>query len=188
MVGIVIIQNLGMLAIWSGLQNTVMSWGVSEKIAITILYFTAIAIPLILMTLSSYISNKLQSTPHSTATNFAAFGYAFIPIDVAGHIAHNLFHLIAEGKSVLGAFIGLVTGRVTMEGSIASSSFITTLQYALIIIGSAGTLYVAYKIARAKEQSATKALKILLPHALLLFIIIAINVYLFALPMAHRGH
>ncbi len=188
MVGIVIIQNLGMLAIWSGLQGTLMNYGLGEKTAITTLYFIAIAIPLVFMTISSYFSNKLQTTPHSTSANFAAFGYAFIPIDVAGHIAHNIFHLLAEGKSVLGAFLGLFTGNVNLEGTIASSSLISSLQYTLIILGSAGTLYVAYKIARAKEQSTIAALKILLPHAILLTIIIFINFYLFALPMAHRGH
>jgi len=187
MVGIVIIQNLGMLAIWFDLQDKLMSYGISEKPAIILLYFSAIAIPLLLMTISSYFSNRLQTTPLSTKTNFAAFGYAFIPIDVAGHIAHNLYHLLSEGKQIIGAFIGLFTGKVLYTGSLTSSTTISTLQYAFIALGSLGTLYVAYRIARAKEQTSVSAWKILLPHALLLIIIIAVNIYLFSLPMAHRG-
>ena len=187
MVGIVIIQNLGMLAVWANLQQYVMQFGIPEKGAIAILYAAAIAIPLLLMTVSSFISNKLQTTPLSTSTNFAAFGYAFIPIDVAGHIAHNAFHLLSEGKSVIGAFAGLFSGRVTSEGSLTSMSTISGLQFALILAGGIGTLYVAYRIARAREISIGAALRILLPHIGLLLMIIAVNIYLFTTPMTHRG-
>lgn len=187
MVGVVIIQNLGMLALWFDLQTKLMAYGLGEKTATILLYFSAIALPLLLMTLTSYVSNHLQTTPNTTKSNFAAFGYAFIPIDVAGHIAHNLYHLLSEGKQIIGAFLGLFTGKVTMTGPLASSTMVTTLQYTLIILGSFGTIYVAYRIAKAKEQTSSSALKILLPHALLLLIIIAVNLYLFSQPMMHRG-
>lgn len=187
MVGIVIIQNLGMLAVWSNLTGWIEGFVGSEKLAIIILYFIAIAIPLTLMTISSFLSSKLQTGESTTWTNFAAFGYAFIPIDVAGHIAHNLFHLLSEGKSVLGAFLGLFKGYVSIEGPVASSSTTQTLQFVLIAFGGLGTLYVAYKIARAREESFARAVRILIPHAVLLTIILAINFYLFITPMSHRG-
>lgn len=188
MVGIVIIQNLGMLAVWSDFTGYLMKFGFSEKAAISLLYFAAIAIPLLLMTLTSYLSSKRQTTPGSTVANFAAFGYAFIPIDVAGHIAHNLFHLLADGKSILGAFLGLFTGKVALSGAIASNAVIQGLQYGLVAVGGLGTLYVAYRIAFSKEQTKKGAWKILLPHAILLILIFAVNLYLFSQPMAHRGH
>lgn len=187
MVGIVIIQNLGMLAIWGDLTNSLMQFGIGEKTAIIMLYFAAIALPLLLMTITSIISSKLQTTPGTAIANFAAFGYAFIPIDVAGHIAHNLFHLLAEGKSIIGAFIGLFTGTITIDGALMNASQIKSAQLALVIAGGIGTLYAAYRIALAKEQTIKGALKIVLPHAILLLIIFAINILLFSTPMAHRG-
>lgn len=188
MVGIVIIQNLGMLFIWSDIQSWIMqNLGVGEKAAIVILYFAAITIPLLLMAISSTISNKLQSKPESAVSNFAAFGYAFIPIDVAAHIAHNTFHLISEGKSILGAFMGLFSGNVTIGGALAGNSFIRGLQFAWVAVGSLGTLYVGYKIARAREEKLKDALKIFLPHVVLLLLIIAINIFMFNAEMAHRG-
>ncbi|MBI4150767.1 4Fe-4S binding protein [Candidatus Woesearchaeota archaeon] len=187
MVGIVIIQNLGMLAVWADLNGWLMGYGIGEKASISILYAAAVALPLLLMTLTSAISSRLQTAKSSTIDNFAAFGYAFIPIDVAGHIAHNLFHLISEGKSILGAFVGLVTGRVDNFGAFAGTSVISGLQFGLIIAGGIGTLYVAYKIARAREQNAVLALKVLLPHALLLVVVFIVNILLFSMPMAHRG-
>jgi len=187
MVGIVIIQNLGMLAVWSNLQNWVMQFGIGEKMAVILLYFAAIVLPLALMTITSYLSSSLQTEKGTMLANFAAFGYAFIPIDVAGHLAHNLFHLLAEGKSIIGAFLGLFTGRVDYSGAVVSSSVVTGLQFGLIIAGGFGTLYVAYRIARAKEQSTIAALRIVLPHALLLVLVFAVNLFLFITPMAHRG-
>ncbi|MEK6874169.1 MAG: 4Fe-4S binding protein [Nanoarchaeota archaeon] len=187
MVGVVIVQNLGMLVVWSDFIKILLNYGIGEKLAIAILYFTGIAVPLTLMTISSFFSNRLQTVPVSTSVNFAAFGYAFIPIDVAGHIAHNLFHLLAEGKAILGAFIGLITGEVAFEGGIADTSLISGLQYSLIIVGGFGTLYVAYRIACTREESTSSALKILLPHAVLLLIIFGVNLLLFMMPMSHRG-
>ncbi len=187
MVGVVIIQNLGMLAIWSNLTGWLLELGVGEKGAIAILYAGAIALPLLLMTLSSKISSLLQSTPSSTIDNFAAFGYAFIPIDVAGHVAHNLFHLLAEGKSIIGAFSGLFTGTVAFDGPITNSLVISGLQLAFIIAGGLGTLLVAYKIARARENNWKAAIRVVLPHAFLLVIIFGVNLVLFSTPMAHRG-
>ena len=187
MVGIVIIQNMGMLAIWSGMVDSLMSYGMGEKMAIAVLYFIAIAIPLTLMTITSFFSSRLSKEKHSLVQNFAAFGYAFIPIDVAGHLAHNLFHLLEEGKSIIGAFLGLFTGNVTTSGALAGPSTIKGLQYALIIAGGIGTLYVAYRIAKQKEGSVAGALKMVAPHALLLLVVFGVNIFLFIAKMEHRG-
>ncbi len=81
---------------------------------------------------------------------------------------------------------GIITA-ILAALTIASTSTTQTLQFVLIAFGGFGTLYVAYRIARAKEESFTKAVRILAPHAILLVIIIAVNFYLFMTPMAHRG-
>ena len=46
-------------------------------------------------------SGNLQRDTQQLVQNFARFGYALIALDVAGHMAHNLFHLLAEGKGIL---------------------------------------------------------------------------------------
>ena len=187
MVGVVIIQNIGMLAIWGNLTGWLIQSGFGEKSAIALLYAAAITIPLLLMTFSSKISSSLQRTPSSTIDNFAAFGYAFIPIDVAGHVAHNLFHLLSEGWSIVGAFTGLFTGNVSFSGPITNSSVVSGLQFAFIIVGGLGTLFVAYKIARARESCWQDAVRVMLPHALLLFVLFGVNMLLFSTTMTHRG-
>ncbi len=47
--------------------------------------------------------------------NFARFGYAVIALDLAGHIAHNLFHLLSEGRSVLYTAINAFGGYAGRE-------------------------------------------------------------------------
>lgn len=186
LVGVVIIQNLGMLAAWPALLASV-NW-LPEKIAITVIYALAIALPLLLMGISSWISNRLQSQPSSMTENFAAFGYAFIPIDLTGHVAHNLFHLLAEGWSILGAAVGLFTGNVLWAGPLVNAEVIRGAQFGLIFIGAFGTIYAAYRIAKKREQTLKAALRILVPHGVLLFILILVNLALFSGSMVHRGH
>ena len=54
-------------------------------------------------------------------TNFARFGYALIPLDVAAHLAHNLFHLLAEGGSVFYTVAALF-GAAPADGATALAS------------------------------------------------------------------
>jgi hypothetical protein len=46
---------------------------------------------------------------------FARFGCAMIPLDIAGHIAHNLFHLLAEVEAVWFTAMPLF-GRTAVPG------------------------------------------------------------------------
>src|SRR5690554_2663451 len=58
----------------------------------------AVTVPVALLAIASRVA--AAGNLESTAKNFARFGYALIPLDVAAHLAHNLFHLLAEGGSV----------------------------------------------------------------------------------------
>jgi len=55
----------------------------------------------------------------------ARFGCALIPVDVAAHLAHNLFHLLAEGGSVhctLAVPFGGTASRVDPSRRLAAST------------------------------------------------------------------
>ena len=109
-----------------------------------------------------------------------------IPLDIAGHIAHNLFHLLAEGKAVWFTAMPLF-GRTAGEGStaLASTATIQVLQYLVVALGTAASLYTAKRIARAhtgaRPWTATVA-----PFAAVIVMFAVINIGLFAMPMAHR--
>jgi hypothetical protein len=62
---------------------------------------------------------------------------------------------------------------------------IQVFQYLLVVAGTLGSAYTAYRIARSKAGSGTPW-PVLLPIAGLILALGAVNLYLFYLPMAMR--
>lgn len=189
LVGIVIIQNIGMLSLWVTLSDFVRSiTGITnEKILFTLIYFLTMSVPVLLMFISSFISAK--AAKEKTIQNFARFGYAFIAVDLAGHLAHNLNHLIGEGLTVITAITGIFTGKVTelMDSAVLQYGTIKTLQYLILSIGVIGTVFITYKIAKRKATSTKQVALTMTPHLVLLLLLMLLNFFIFQLPMEHRS-
>jgi ferredoxin len=187
--GIVLVQNVTMLGFWADtlawLEATTgtTSYAVNYTIAFTV----AISLPVGLLLAASHGAARLRGG--TTRQYFASFGYALIPLDIAGHIAHNLFHLLAEGKSIFTTALVLF-GRESGGGSAAlvGDGTIQVLQYTLIALGLAGSLYTAHRIAVARSTAHSRPARRLLlaPYATIIVALVALNGWLFALPMSHR--
>jgi len=185
--GIVFVQNITMVDIWGG----ILSWlenvtgTTSYYVTFTITFIIAMLIPIILLALTGLVAKKFNGD--SVKQNFAKFGYALIPLDLAGHIAHNLFHLLAEGKSIGYTFIGLF-GKVVPDAStaIVSTGTIQVLQYILIAIGTFGSIFTAYKIAKSNYGSKVKTTGTSIAYAVFMILLGILNILLFSLPMAMR--
>jgi hypothetical protein len=133
---------------------------------------------------TAFVAGRLNGD--TLAQNFTKFGYAIIPLDVAGHVAHNLFHLLAEGKAVLFTALTLLGQEVHgASPALLDGATIQVLQYMLIVLGVFGSLYTAYRIARS-QYGAGRTWAAFLPYAGLIAILGVMNVYLFILPMAMR--
>jgi hypothetical protein len=183
--GIVFVQNVTMLEVW----GSILGWleGVtgttSYYVNFTITFLIAILIPvalLVLTALGARIFNR-----DTLIRNFTIFGYAIIPLDMAGHIGHNLFHLLAEGKSVAFTAMGLF-GK-NMQGvspALVNTEVIQILQFALIGLGVLGSIVTAFWIARRNYPE--KAWVSFIPYAILILALGVINIWLFVLPMAMR--
>lgn len=185
--GIVFVQNITMVDIW---QN-ILSWlehttgTTSYFVTFTITFIIAMLIPIALLALTGLAAKKFNGD--SVKQNFAKFGYAIIPLDMAGHIAHNLFHLLAEGKSVYYTFMGLFGMEMHGSTAILDTPTIQALQYILIVIGAIGSIYTAYKIAKNNYGSkGNKSIGSSIVYAVLVIILAVANIILFALPMAMR--
>lgn len=181
--GIVFIQNVTMLGFWTDVESAIAGMlGTDSKGAIyTIVFIAAIGATAAGLYLASLGAGRANG--NGAWKNFARFGYAVIPLDIGGHIAHNLFHLLAEGKNVItttAALIG-IDGSGT-PAAVASMGTIQAMQYGFLGLGFAGALYTAWRIA----GSGGRALPTFLPYAFLLAAFLAINIILFALPMEHR--
>ena len=115
--GIVFVQNVTMLEVWTSvlkwLENAVGT--TNYAVTFSINFAVDIALPVDIMGLTYWIAGKFNKI--NLVENFTRFGYAIIALDVAGHIAHNLFHLLAEGKSMkeVGAILDLTTRTVAFH-------------------------------------------------------------------------
>ena len=185
--GIVFVQNVTMLEVW----GSILSW--LEKVTGTTSYFVTFSItflvsmliPITLLSLTSWVAQKFNG--ESMLQNFTRFGYALIALDMAGHIAHNLFHLLAEGKSIIFtgmALIGQSLGH-DLSPALVSPGIIQLLQFGLIVLGFAGSLYVAYRIAH-ENYAQEKVWVTFAPYAALMVVLGILNLWLFVLPMAMR--
>ncbi len=184
--GIVFVQNFTMLEIW----KPILAWmenalgTTNYAVTFTITFLIAMAIPIGLMGLTALAAGKING--RSLVENFAQFGYAIIPLDVAAHIGHNLFHLLAEGKAV--AFTGTTffTGQEIhgVSTALVSTPHIQLLQYGLIALGALASIIAVYKIARRNYETITW--RTVLPYAALTILLAIANIILFALPMAMR--
>ncbi|NLT55794.1 MAG: 4Fe-4S binding protein [Actinomycetales bacterium] len=186
--GIVFIQNITMLGIWTNALDLLeRSTGVtSYPVIFTAAFTVAIAVPTLLLALSSRIASP--RTGEGTWRTFARYGYALIPLDVAGHIAHNLFHLLAEGKAVVSTAVVAVGGTASPGSpALAPTGTIQVLQYLVLALGVAGSACTAWRIARARQgDTGPTRWAALAPHLTVIAVLFAVNVVLFALPMTHR--
>lgn len=185
--GIVFVQNVTMLEVWS----SILAWleGVtgtqSYYVTFTITFLVSMIIPVSLVALASAVAHKFNG--ESVVQNFTRFGYALIALDMAGHIAHNLFHLLAEGKSVLFTGLALLGQEVAhgLSPALMSMEVIQGLQFALIGLGFVGSLYIVYRVVQ-HTYPPEKRWGTLVPYAALMVVLGLMNLYLFILPMAMR--
>ena len=185
--GIVFVQNVTMLQVWKDL----LTWfeattGIQNYlVAFTVAFIIAMAIPVGLVALAAWVTKLINGAP--VAQNFARFGYALIALDVAGHMAHNLFHLLAEGKGIVFTALALFGQEVHgVSPALLDNGTIQLLQYGLIGLGLVGSLYTAYRIARHNADGAARPLAAFVPTATLITLLAVVNVGLFMLPMAMR--
>ncbi len=184
--GIVFVQNVTMLEVWGSMLKWLEQAAGTTNYAITfsITFAISIIIPVALLGLASWIAGKFNKA--TLVENFTRFGYAIIGLDVAGHIAHNLFHLLAEGKSVFYTALGLFGMEVHgASPAIFGMGTIQALQFGLIALGFIGSVYTAYRISKSNHPDG-KVWGTFAPYAVLMIILTIINVILFTLPMAMR--
>jgi polyferredoxin len=187
--GIVFVQNITMLEVWQPILGGLQSLTGTDSYAVnfTITFLIAMAIPIGMLMLAAGIARRLNKD--SMVSNFAKFGYAIIPLDIAGHIAHNLFHLLAEGKAVVYTAMEAAGQQVEAGStSLVSMPVIQLLQYGLIALGALASLYVIFRIAKNHYGQAGRAMTwaTAAPYAALIAVFGVINIVLFVLPMAMR--
>ena len=184
--GIVLIQNVTMLTVWQDLLDWIAATtGItSYPVIFTLAFVVAVTLPVAVLALAAKLA--APASRESVRQNFARFGYALIPLDVAAHVAHNLFHLLAEGKAVLFTVGALFGAGPQGSAAIAGTGTIQVLQYALLAAGVGLSIFVAHKIAVNRHGRTARARAVATPMVATVLLFGVVNAVLFALPMAHR--
>ncbi|NMM23821.1 MAG: 4Fe-4S binding protein [Phycicoccus sp.] len=184
--GIVIIQNVTMLPVWTNALDWVnQTTGItSYPVIFTAVFAVGVSIPVALLALAAKVASL--GNLESAFKNFARFGYALIPLDVAAHVAHNLFHLLAEGKSVFYTVGALFGGQTTGSAALVGNTRIQVLQFAILALGLAGSVYTARRIAHRRYLTPGRRRSTLIPVTALIGVLTALNVVMFLFPMTHR--
>lgn len=186
--GIVFVQNVTMLEVWTSMLQALQQFTGTGSYAVnfTITFLIAMAIPLTLFGLATWAARRLNGD--SFASNFTKFGYAIIPLDIAAHMAHNLFHLLAEGKAVVFTAQQLLGQPAsTASPALLPTPTIQTFQYILLAVGALGSLYAVYAIGK-NHYGRVKGRGSFASYGVLIGVFLLMNVWLFALPMSMRMH
>ena len=185
LVGVVIVQNLTMLGIYPTILSQVAGvTGTSNTdVNFTVVFLAAMVAPILLLAAASAASSRLSGG--SLLRDFTIFGYALIPLDLAAHMAHNLFHLLGEGLAVPRSFVLWLGGAWEGSTALLNTATIEVLQYLMLGAGIAASVYAAYRIAHSAKGTA--GWRALVPQLLFVALLVAANVYMFAQPMGHRA-
>ncbi|PLR84926.1 ferredoxin [Bacillus canaveralius] len=179
--GIVFVQNITMLSIWEDILRVIgiFTNTTNYTVNFTVAYVISMVIPIFLLLGTAKLA-ALKGNATKVKENFVKFGYAIIPLDLAGHLGHNLFHILTEGKAIWFNSAALFGIKMSGDLSLASVSAVQLIQYAIILLGFTGSGYTVYRIGNKGT------FKQLAPYYGLMLVLTAANLYMFSLPMAHR--
>ena len=185
--GIVVYQNVSMLEGWPTVLHHVGAFLHTDYYPVVFSFTFALAIAMQVGLLAVAAGVAARFTTETLWQNFARFGYALIPLDIAAHMAHNLFHLLSEGRAVVYTALPIVGQPMPTESpAIVGSDMIHILQYAMLALGVLASLYAVYRTARRQYPATTMHRKVMVPFSVLVIGLALLNTWMFALPMMHR--
>ena len=184
--GIVFVQNITMLEIWNGILKELGQYTGTDNYLVnfTITFLIAMAIPVGLLFLTTAMARRFNGD--SLTQNFARFGYAIIPLDIAGHIGHNVFHFLGEGGSIAYTGMALLGNPIPLTSTaLVSTPIIQVIQYLILGLGALGSLYAVYAIAK-NQYGKARVWQSFACYAVLIAIFYWVNLLLFSFPMGSR--
>ncbi len=187
LIALVFMQTLYMTTIW----GSYVKWMVervglgSYSQVLTITFLGAV-----LGIIGAYLlASWLSSRGGSWQRNLASYGYAFIPLALAGHLGHNMGHLLYEGPLALRIILSQLANLVGISYSIDYSGTSTPLFgmswiAVLVALGGVFSLLLAWHQERimAQRGQTSKAF----PHLVLLAALGIMFTALFLSPMNPR--
>ena len=194
-----------MVAPWHGWMEALTSWlpwaglkdhALADKLTYTAVFWaSAVLVPLIVYGAGS-LAWRLTGRPEKTSPYrlFVRFGYAFVPLGLAMHLAHNLPHLFLEGPLAVPVFqktVNLFTPWFIGAPDYNPSPWLELpvlqlLQTLVLLAALLYSLYAACRLSFAQWGARTFSLRGPWPYLALILLITLANLYLLNLPMGGR--
>ena len=181
--GVVLIEQFAMLGGWNRLTAaTGAMLNVDPYVSFRFLYGVLLAIfiaaPVLGLTLASLGSQALGGVVSFAGLkrDFSLFGYAVIPLALAGHLAHSLDRLLRWSRAVPFALAAMLDWFPADNGAAwLSRPAVLWIEVAVLVLGGAVSLHVAFRLAQRRARHAAWAAYA--PHCLLLLFLLAANLY-----------
>jgi polyferredoxin len=185
--GVSLLQTVVMLNAWS-------RWQVGPLLYTAIFFTFGVAIPLGLLAVLSFLGSRGDRSSPGVAASLRTYAYAFLPLGLGLHAAHNFHHLFGEGGALwtgLRQWTANATGweLARATGGAVSATNANALFF-MQWLALAGGLYLALQVsaylARRHATDRGAALRMAAPVQLFAVVCTILNLLVLAAPMAHR--
>lgn len=196
MLGITVFQTLSMLEPWENISATLVdATGLSEHTVITLSFLTmGVIAPVLIFMAWSALTRWIGGNGAKLRSVFIGFSFAFLPIALSSHMAHNLNHFLEEGPPAAVQVISdpfgwgwnlFGTANLIVSPLLAMDP-LQLLQMTLVAVGYLGAVYVGWRVARQTFGENLRAIAGLAPMLVLMVAFAGLNLYLLNLPMSMR--
>lgn len=195
LLGVTVFQTLEMVEPWTDASGAIVeATGLSENVVLTLSYITmAVLAPLGIFAAWSAITRRAGGNGAKLKTVFIGFSFAFLPIALSSHLAHNLVHFFEEGVAAvpvisdpLGWGWNLFGTANVIVSPLIGMEPLQLIQMTLIATGYLSAVYVGWRVARQTFGESLRAVAGLAPMLVLMIAFAAINLWLLNLPMGMR--
>ncbi len=207
LVGLTFLVTAQMLTAWSGWTSALAAWlpaWVRSSVKpVTYLGFVESAIllggalvivPLLVLGGAALADRSAGQQRLGLRRTFVLFGYMFVPVGLAMHLAHNLAHLLLEGGGILPAaqravalYTPLSLGEPEWPAlALAPESVVSLLQTTVLVGFFVLSLYAGHRLSLKAYPDPRIASRALLPMAALSVLFTVAGIVLLNQPMGMR--
>lgn len=198
MLGITVFQTLEMLEPWTDISDALTeATGLGEHVILTVSYLAlGVIAPIIIFAIWSLVTKLISGNIAKLRSIFIGFSFAFLPIALSSHMAHNLVHFLGEAPPATVPVISdpfgwgwnlFGTANLILEPLLEADP-LHILQMTLIAIGYIGAVYAGWRVARQTFGNNLKAIVGFSPMLVLMIAFAGLNLFLLNLPMGMREH
>jgi ferredoxin len=207
LVGLTFLVTAQMLTAWSGWTSALAGWlpasvrsGVKPVTYLglvesgVLLGGSLVVVPLLVLAAAALANRSAGPDGLGVRRTFVLFGYMFVPIGLAMHLAHNLAHLLLEGGGIvpsaqraLALYTPLSLGEPEWPAAaLATGSVVNLLQMTVLVAFFVMSLVTGQRLALRAYPDGRIASRVLVPLAMLSLLFTVIGILLLNQPMGMR--